>query len=706
MNMKNKYTLGFLVIVFQILSTHTTVIAQNDWTDQEWNEPEGFLTSMVIPGEVYVGDKQGSDGSDILGAFIDGECRDVASPKKYYNAETDTYMYLFFSQPRSDEYSGKTVYFKYYDASRNMIYDIDETIEFIGDNVPDPNDPYHLWYVKNYENDITSFAAQNQSASADIENNTVSLHFAYGTDLSHVICTFNLSYRATADVNGSSVSSGDAFNFLQPLTFNITAENGETALWKTEAIYDENDKAVFEYFTIDKSVNRQLDFDNQTIDIVMPYGTELSSLKSVFEVSFGATVSIGTVEQISGQTATDFSETVSYTITSENNQNQKTWLVNVSLAPNNEAEIIDFKLPKQVGETLINKEELTVYAVVSRNCDISSLVATFNISEGATANVLGVEQISRQSVVDYTNPVEFIVTAANDTHKKSWTIIVENELNNATKIYSFSIDNQFGETIIDRTAHTITVNMPFDTDLSNLTADFELSDGATAYHSNEKIVAATTEIDYSTPIEIDVKAENQLVVQVWTVFVNELPNTVAYFDYFALSRQTGNLITDSETNSMTIEVDENADITNLVATFTLPEQAMAYVDNTEQISGTTENDFSHPVVYTLVAGNGDTYEWTITVVQQTGSTIEPERKLSIRCFPNPVANYISIQSTYLIHRFVVSDLSGKTLIDRTIQPSKTIELALNKYLQNSGIYFLKVQTKQVSVSEKIIYLDE
>lgn len=71
---------------------------------------------------------------------------------------------------------------------------------------------------------------------------------------------------------------------------------------------------------------------------------------------------------------------------------------------------------------------------------------------------------------------------------------------------------------------------------------------------------------------------------------------------------------DSENATVAVEVPYGTDVTALVATFTLSEDATAKVGSTAQKSGTTANDFTSAVTYTITAEDGTTTkDWTITV---------------------------------------------------------------------------------------------
>lgn len=87
-------------------------------------------------------------------------------------------------------------------------------------------------------------------------------------------------------------------------------------------------------FDIAGEVSSNIDAAMQTVDIVMPYGTDLSALIPVFTLSDGAVASITGTEQVSGTTPVDFTNSattaVVYTVTAEDGTTYKDWDVSVS----------------------------------------------------------------------------------------------------------------------------------------------------------------------------------------------------------------------------------------------------------------------------------------------------------------------------------------------------------------------------------------
>lgn len=75
---------------------------------------------------------------------------------------------------------------------------------------------------------------------------------------------------------------------------------------------------------------------------------------------------------------------------------------------------------------------------------------------------------------------------------------------------------------------------------------------------------------------------------------------------------------DHNAKTISVEVPLEADITNLVATFTVPSGVTVKVGSTTQSSGNTANDFSSAVQYDLSVVNGSHCSYTVTVTKAEG----------------------------------------------------------------------------------------
>lgn len=172
---------------------------------------------------------------------------------------------------------------------------------------------------------------------------------------------------------------------------------------------------------------------------------------------------------------------------------------------------------------------------------------------------------------------------------------------------------------------------------------------------------------------------------------------------FVFDEQVGESEINEQTNTIDVLVEANADLSNLVAQFSLSEGATAYVDGVTQVSGTTANAFIEPVVYTVVAEDGTSQvDWTVAVSKELSSPDIADRKFSIH--PNPTDGLFTLElmgchaaeqqylEIYGIYGNVVmrKELSGQSrhLLDLTGSPG--------------GVYFVRVVVGKHTYVKRLI----
>ncbi len=200
-----------------------------------------------------------------------------------------------------------------------------------------------------------------------------------------------------------------------------------------------NNEAEFYHFELNQQTT-QATIGTNTIDIEVQYGTDLTSLVPVFQISRGATAYVDGSEIISGETVVDFSDCpLTITVIAENGTDTKNWHVNVTVAENTATDFLTFELDEQTSPA--NIENGTIDIQVEAGTDLSTLVPIFTLSQGATAEVDGNILISGVTVVDFSEGSKnILVTAQDETTTQNWnvTVILETdiqELNTKFKIY-------------------------------------------------------------------------------------------------------------------------------------------------------------------------------------------------------------------------------------------------------------------------------
>jgi hypothetical protein len=188
------------------------------------------------------------------------------------------------------------------------------------------------------------------------------------------------------------------------------------------------------------------------------------------------------------------------------------------------------------------------------------------------------------------------------------------EISSETDFLTYSFPENFEPSDIDAVNHTIDVIVGNGTDLSELTANFTLSEGASAEISGVEQVSGVTENDFTSAVTYTVTAEDGVTTQAWVVTVTEAPiNTDTDFLTYTFPEEATPAVIDLVNHTVDIEVHFLADLSALTAEFTMSYGAVATIDGTEQVSGVTENDFSSPVTYSITAEDGVTEQaWIVT----------------------------------------------------------------------------------------------
>jgi hypothetical protein len=146
-------------------------------------------------------------------------------------------------------------------------------------------------------------------------------------------------------IPASSFSNGKAvvkFTYGQVGTFNaVVVANNHTgdglsvknATSSPTAITITSNRAAISDFSFKTSTKTTIDTTAHTVAVVVPFGTDLTTLKAKFAVSDFAKVFVGTSEQTSETTVNNFTSPVTYTVKGQNGSVSQDWKVTVSVTP-------------------------------------------------------------------------------------------------------------------------------------------------------------------------------------------------------------------------------------------------------------------------------------------------------------------------------------------------------------------------------------
>ncbi|MCR9251852.1 MAG: PA14 domain-containing protein [bacterium] len=198
----------------------------------------------------------------------------------------------------------------------------------------------------NDSTDIKSLAVNNvgdinligYGVNSDIASWTIGVYNQ--ASFPNLILDYELSGDATAFVGGTEQTSGVSSNNFNsgPVEYLIRAQDGTERTWTVELEISPNIDTEITLFEIDGQ-NTATSYDNsaRSISLEMPVGTSLNNLVPNYDLSFGATAFVNTIEQESGSTAVDFSQgPVSYLVRAEDGTTSETWTVEVTALVDNE----------------------------------------------------------------------------------------------------------------------------------------------------------------------------------------------------------------------------------------------------------------------------------------------------------------------------------------------------------------------------------
>jgi hypothetical protein len=253
----------------------------------------------------------------------------------------------------------------------------------------------------------------------------------------------------------------------------------------------------------------------------------------------------------------------------------------------------------------INETDKTIAVIMPYGKDVTALTATFTTT-GAGVKVGSIVQINGTTTNNFTSPVIYTVMAA-DASKQDYVVTVTVATAAEKAITAFSLNGVPGT--IDEAGKTITVTMFSGTDVRALIATFTTT-GAGVKVGPTVQISGTTANNFTSSITYTVTAADastqDYIVTVKVVAASSEKAITA----FSLNGVAGTV--DETGKTITITMFSGTDVKALTAIFTTT-GASVKVGPAVQISGTTPNNFTHPVTYTVTAADTSTQDYIVTV---------------------------------------------------------------------------------------------
>jgi hypothetical protein len=260
-------------------------------------------------------------------------------------------------------------------------------------------------------------------------------------------------------------------------------------------------------------------------------------------------------------------------------------------------------------------------------------------------------------------------------------------------IESFEIVGQKSSSV-DAANSTITVEMPSEANKNSLIAGFILSPGAYVKVSDKLQVNGTTVNNFSSPLIYTVYAENRDVHKEWIVYVKNAKNYASSFETFEVSGLTSAVNINSLKKTISVEVNEVADLQHLQVQFKLSSGATAWIGNDEQFSNTGTVDFTKSVQYKVLAEDGiSSSVWTVTVSRKTDDSQDIMSSYKgLFVYPNPSDGKFHLQFQNVENSpssIEIYNTSGEKVYTDVIKKSGSFKVDADLSKLPAGVYILR-----------------
>jgi len=319
------------------------------------------------------------------------------------------------------------------------------------------------------------------------------------------------------------------------------------------------------------------------------------------------------------------------------------------------------------------------------NASVSKTYINFNDLLGwqeIDANIFQGVGYNEFSLSYYGENNDICLTCLNTSTGDLRQIYTEGFPNSENDILTFSFPEQTGEAVINATSHTVNIEVAYGTVLTALTPTITVSANATI----DPLSGVAQ--DFSSAVTYTVTAENG-ETQDWTVTVTEEAPQSNENDIlsFSFAEQTGVATINATNHTVNVEVANGTVLTALTPTITVSANATI-----NPLSGVAR-DFSSAVTYTVTAEDGTAQDWTVNVDVETSVPTTDNSQLLI--YPNPTSGWLKIETTEIIEKVTISDLSGRIMLTTDQSEIDLSQIA-------NGSYLISIETHETVYTNKIL----
>ena len=272
----------------------------------------------------------------------------------------------------------------------------------------------------------------------------------------------------------------------------------------------------------------------------------------------------------------------------------------------------------------------------------------------------------------------------------------EDDLSSEKTLFKFGFLKANNPSLTDDIVDTVTgpavrITVPHSTDISMLKAVFKHSSRATVTVGGVAQSSGSTANDFTSTVVYTVVAEDKSTAS-YSISVAREPSPEKEIKSFKFEKANNpSLAADAvgtiDGKNISVTVSSGADLSALKATFTLSLQATLKVGKIVQVDKTTANSYTSPVTYTVVAEDGSTTDYTVTVTKLLSSeknllsfTFEKTKNAAL---PYDIPATIDQQSRKITCSF--PEGAAKDLLVATFTASDRAKVKFGFVEQQSGV---------------------
>ena len=304
------------------------------------------------------------------------------------------------------------------------------------------------------------------------------------------MATFTLSDTSTAYIGATLQSSSiTKNNFKTVVTYTIKAKDIASTKTYTVTVYTNKNTAcdLLTYGFVSPAVTGTITTTGSggNVNLTVPYGTNLTAIKAWFTLSDSANARVSNIKQNSNVTMNDFTSPVIYQVIAQDTTVTKTYIVYVKMGKSQSCDLLQYSLQSPAVNgviTTIGTTGGTVALTLPFGSGLSALVANFKVSDSATAFLQSVKQISGSSANNYKSILKYKVIAQDTNFSKIYDVSATVLKSDKAELFTYCLLSPADTGVITKTTGGgfVNITVPFNTDLTNLTGVFTLSDSAKA----------------------------------------------------------------------------------------------------------------------------------------------------------------------------------------------------------------------------------